>query len=581
MVKKPCYILQHLVILVVLGAVLVSGALAAAPVAGPPGDRLTISGVMKNPQGRGVKEVEVEFWVNGRHIKTLGEEEAVTTGKSGAFVAELPLPLGTLPAARVEVTATKPSWRHLPATPVKVVQAGTDATGNRVFQANQTFTLYRQITPGFWIATAILGLVYLFIAFEWMHRALAALLGAALLLFVSYTLGTFDKAYFILSFKDAVRAIDMNVIFLLMGMMIIVGVTKKTGMFQWLAYKAYALARGNIFILATILMVITAVVSAFLDNVTTMLLMLPVTIEIAVTLKINPITLLVPETFASNVGGTATLIGDPPNILIGSYAHLTFGDFVINLALICIVALVITAIYFVFWHKKDYLNAEVEDVERTISYLRDEYRITNRKLLLLCLALLGFTVFLFVIHGVLHMEPSIAALTGAMLLLTVSRVDIVEMLEHEVEWPTLVFFIALFMVIAGAEESGLIQVIAEWVRDVSQGNLTMAVIMVLWVSAIASAFIDNIPFTATMLPIIYFLNQTIPGAQNGALWWALALGACLGGNGTMIGASANVVTVGMADKAGYHISFLGYMKACFVPMLITVAIAMGYLLLVY
>jgi Na+/H+ antiporter NhaD/arsenite permease-like protein len=201
--------------------------------------------------------------------------------------------------------------------------------------------------------------------------------------------------------------------------------------------------------------------------------------------------------------------------------------------------------------------------------------------LVTCLGFLGFTIFLFVIHGVLHMEPSIAALTGAMLLLTFSRVDIVEMLEHEVEWPTLVFFIALFMVIAGAEETGLIQVIAEWVRDVSRGNLTMAVIMVLWVSAIASAFIDNIPFTATMLPIVYYLNHTIPGAENGVLWWSLALGACLGGNGTMIGASANVVTVGMAEKAGYHISFMGYIKACFVPMLITVAISMVYLLLAY
>jgi Na+/H+ antiporter NhaD/arsenite permease-like protein len=312
-----------------------------------------------------------------------------------------------------------------------------------------------------------------------------------------------------------------------------------------------------------------------------MLLMIPVTIEIAVTLKINPMALLVPEVFASNVGGTATLIGDPPNILIGSYANLSFGAFVVNLALICLVALVFTMVFFVFWYRKDFLKAEAKDVAKTIEYLKEEYRITNRKLLVVCLGFLGFTVFLFVVHGVLHMEPSIAALTGAMLLLAFSRVDIVEMLEHEVEWPTLVFFIALFMVIAGAEETGLIQVIAEWVRDISRGNLTIAVIMVLWVSAIASAFIDNIPFTATMLPIVYFLNHTIPGADNGVLWWALALGACLGGNGTMIGASANVVTVGMAEKAGYHISFMGYLKACFGPMLVTVALAMGYLLLAY
>ncbi|MGA9756554.1 MAG: SLC13 family permease [Desulfobaccales bacterium] len=581
MLNKLSAFLQQVILLTVLGLVLVSGTLAAAPPAGPPGERLAVSGLLKNPQGRAVKDAEVEFLVNGHRVKPLGAEETVTTGKSGAFVAELQLPAGTLPGARVEVTAKKPSWRDLAATPVKVVEAGVDATGNRVFQANQTFTLYRQITPGFWIASIILLLVYLCIAFEWMHRTLAALLGAALILFITYTLGIFDKSYFIMSFEDAMRAIDLNVIFLLMGMMIIVGVTKKTGMFQWLAYQAYALARGNVLVLAIILMWITAVVSAFLDNVTTMLLMIPVTIEIAVTLKINPITLLVPEVFASNVGGTATLIGDPPNILIGSYAHLTFGDFVTNLTLVCTIGMVVTALYFVFWYKKDYLKAEVKDVTKTIEYLREEYRITDRKLLIMCLGLLGFTVLFFVVHGVLHMEPSIAALTGAMLLVTISRVDIVEMLEHEVEWPTLVFFIALFMVIAGAEETGLIQIIAEWVKSVSGGNLTIAVIMVLWVSAIASAFIDNIPFTATMLPIIAFLNQTIPGAESGVLWWALALGACLGGNGTMIGASANVVTVGMAEKAGYHISYLEYLKACFAPMLLTVALAMGYLLIAY
>jgi len=217
----------------------------------------------------------------------------------------------------------------------------------------------------------------------------------------------------------------------------------------------------------------------------------------------------------------------------------------------------------------------------TIEFLREEFRITDTKLLLLSLGLLAFTIFLFVIHDLLHMEPSIAALTGAMLLVAISRVSIVEMLEHEVEWPTLVFFMALFIVIAGAEATGLIQVVAEWVAQVSQGSLVAAILMVIWVSALASAAIDNIPFTATMLPIIAYLNSTIPGAENGVLWWALALGACFGGNGTMIGASANVVTVGLAEKAGYPISFLYYMKACMVPMLITVALASAYLLLFY
>lgn len=545
-----------------------------------PGDRLAVSGVMKNPQGKGVKEVEVEVLVNGRPLKPADGEEIVT-GKNGTFLAEFVLPSGSLPAARVEVKAHKPAWRGLAPTAVKVLEAGVDRQGNPVFQASETFTLYRQITPAFWLATGILLLVYIIIAAELMHRTLAALLGAAVILFISYTAGTFDKNYFILSFEDAMAAMDMNVIFLLMGMMIIVGVLKKTGMFQWLAYKSYAIARGNVVVLSCILMVVTAVASAFLDNVTTMLLMIPVTIEIAVTLKVNPIAFLIPEVFASNVGGTATLIGDPPNILIGSYAKLSFVDFVLNLTGIVAICMVVTLIYYVYWYKKSYLKAEVKDVERTIEYLREEYKITNKKLLLMSLGMLAFTIFLFIIHGVLHMEPSIAALTGAMVLLTISRGNIVEMLEHEVEWPTLVFFMALFIVVAGAEETGLIQAIAEWVANMSRGSLPMAILLIVWVAALASAAIDNIPFTATMLPIVAYLNTTIPGAESGVLWWALALGACFGGNGTMIGASANVVTVGLAEKTGYHISFLYYIKACMIPMLITVAIASAYLLIFY
>ncbi len=555
---------------------------AAAQAAAPEkaGDRLTLSGLVNNPQGKGVKEVDIEVLVNGQPVKPEGKEEDIITSSKGGFVAEFLLPPGTLPAAKVEVTGHKPSWQPLAPTPVQVIEAGQDEAGNRRFTATHTFTLKRAVTPAFWIATLVLLAVYVLIAAEVMHRTLAALLGAALVLFITYTAGTFDKGYFILSFEDAIRAIDMNVIFLLMGMMIIVGVLKKTGLFQWLAYKSYALARGNIFVLSFILQVVTAVCSAFLDNVTTMLLLIPVTIEIAVTLKVNPVFLLIPEVFASNVGGTATLIGDPPNILIGSYAKLTFAQFVVNLALVCAICLAVSALWYLWWYKKGYQEADVKDVDRTIAYLKEEYRITDRKLTVMGLGILAFVIFLFIIHGVLHMEPSIAALIGAMVLLAISRVDIVEMLEHEVEWPTLVFFIALFMVIAGAEETGLIQMIAEWVLNVSRGNLTIAIVMILWVSAIASAFIDNIPFTATMLPIVFFLNESM-GVTNNVLWWSLALGACLGGNGTMIGASANVVTVGLMEKAGYHVSFLGYMRACWWPMMLTVIISMVYLLLAY
>jgi Na+/H+ antiporter NhaD/arsenite permease-like protein len=578
MTKKYLCILQRLSLGLVLVWFCASGVMAAPA---PGGDHLALSGLVTNPMGKGLKEVGIEVLVNDQHVKPAGKEAEIVTGKPGGFVADFILPAGTLPGAKVAVKASKPSWKPIPAKAVKIIEAGVDAQGNRLFQAAQNLTMERTVTVGFWIASIILLLVYVVISLEWMHRTLVSFLGAALILFVTYTLGTWDKSFFIISFDDAIGAIDLNVIFLLLGMMLFVGVMKKTGMFQFLAYKAYAMAKGNVFVLSFVLQVITAVVSAFLDNVTTMLLVLPVTIEIAVTLKINPLTLLVPEAFASNVGGTATLIGDPPNILIGSYAGLTFGQFVQNLTLACTVCLAASSLFLLWWNKKDYLKAEVKDVNRTIEYLREQYKITNKKLMIQGLILLGFTILLFTLHGFLHMQVSVAALVGSLLLLAVSGEDIVEMLEKEVEWPTLVFFIGLFMVIAGAEETGLIQVIANFVKDVSKGNLTAAIVIVLWVSAIASAFIDNIPFTATMLPIIAFLNQTIPGAESGVLWWSLSLGACLGGNGTMIGASANVVTVGLAEKAGYHISFLDYMKACWWPMMITVTICMVYLLMAY
>jgi Na+/H+ antiporter NhaD/arsenite permease-like protein len=567
--------------IILVSLVLCSPGLATQAAPSTPGDRLALSGIIKTSTGRGVKEAQVEIMVNGKPVKPGKKEGHLVTSKEGGFVADLVLPAGNLPGAQVAVQAHKPSWKAIAPTPVQVVEAGTDAAGNRLFQSTTSLTMQRQVTPAFWIATLILLGVYVIISFELLHRTLAALLGASLLLFVTYTLGVFDPSYYILSFEDAMGAIDLNVIFLLLGMMIFVGVLKKTGMFQFLAYKSYAWARGNVFVLSFVLQFLTAVISAFLDNVTTMLLVIPVTIEIAVTLKVHPLNFLIPQTFASNVGGTATLIGDPPNILIGSYAGLSFGAFVTNLSLVCLVTLVISCFYYLWWHKKDYAKAVVGDVERTIEYLREEYKITNRKLMIQGLALLGFTIFLFAVHGFLHMQVSVAALIGSLTLLAVSRVDIVDILEHDIEWPSLLFFVGLFMVIAGAEETGLIQQIANGVLHFSQGKMWLAIVLILWVSAIASAFIDNIPFTATMLPIVLFLSDSFGLPKDNVLWWSLSLGACLGGNGTMIGASANVVTVGMAEKAGYRIGFVDYMRRCWLPMMITVTICMIYLLVFY
>jgi Na+/H+ antiporter NhaD/arsenite permease-like protein len=306
-----------------------------------------------------------------------------------------------------------------------------------------------------------------------------------------------------------------------------------------------------------------------------------VSIELAVPLKVKPTAFLVPEVFAANLGGAATLIGDPPNLLIGTEAGFSFLDFLANLSGIVLICLAAAVIYYFFWYRKAYRRVFDLDFPRTFAFLQSEYRIREPRLLRLSLLILAGTLGLFLVHHSLGMQPAVAALTGAMLLLVISRVDIVPLLEHEVEWPTLLFLMALFILIAGARSSGLTQMAADGVEKVAQGHLGLAILLVLWASALASCLVETVAFTAAMVPIVAHLTDAIPGAQTGVLWWALALGASLGGNGTMIGASANVVTVGLAERAGYHISFGEYLKACFIPMVITVMLATAYLLVRY
>ena len=543
-----------------------------------PADILIISGKITDTHGKGIRGAKLTFFLDSRKVSI---EEGVITSADGGYETKIFFPPNTLSRGILEVEPRKPAYARQGRIQLKrVVEEKQDALGNRYYLAHLDFVLERVLYPGFWIATATLLLVYGLIAFEIVHRTLAAFLGASLMLAVSYTAGTFYPSFRILTFEDATRAIDMNVIFLLIAMMIIVGVLRRTGLFQWLAYKSYELARGNVFVLAATLMLAAALVSSLLDNVTTMLLIIPVTIEIAVTLEINPVTLLIPEVFASNIGGTATLIGDPPNIMIGSYAKLSFVDFLEHLGLICLICLIVAVVYFILWYRNSYRKAQAGKVKETIERLKREYRITDRRTLVLSVIALGITLFLFVMHGPLHMEPSIAAMTGAAILLVITRTDISDTLEHDIEWATIIFFIMLFVVIAGAQESGLIHLIAEGVKHLSQGSLVQATMMVLWGAALTSAFIDNIPFTATMLPVVSYLTEVIPGAEGGVLWWALALGACLGGNGTMIGASANLVTAGMAERAGYPISFKQYAKSAFIPMVTTVVLCSLWFILV-
>ncbi|MDI6864835.1 ArsB/NhaD family transporter [Thermodesulfovibrio yellowstonii] len=547
-------------------------------------DIFYISGSVLDSHKEPVRDAEISLFVNGKPHKLITdhkETDKTVTSSHGTFQINFHLPKGEIDSAKIEIEIVKSSYKK---TKVEFKKDDFAQKGNE-FYISKDIIVQRHLGPAFWIATAVFLLAYALISFELLHRTVAAMIGAAMMLILTYTLGTFNPEFHIISFERAIQAIDMNVIFLLMGMMIIIGVLKHTGVFQWCAYMSYKIARGNIMILAVISCFFIAFTSAFLDNVTTMLLYTPVLIEIAIALKINPLSLLIPGIMASNVGGTATLIGDPPNIMIGSYTGLTFMQFVYALAPVCIIVMLVLVFYNKFFYSKEYKKGKVDDINAFISYLREEYKITDKTLLGYGLFIMALVVSFFATHGFWHMEVSIPALFGAGVLFTYAvltkKVKMLELIEKDIEWPTLLFFIFLFIIVGAVEEAGLLAVIADWVHNLSAGNLTVAICLILWVSAIMSAFVDNIPFTATMLPIVAYLTKVIPGAESNVLWWALALGACLGGNGTLIGASANVVTIGIAESAGHKISFFGFMKYAFLYMIISVAICNVWLLLFY
>ncbi|MCX7747451.1 MAG: ArsB/NhaD family transporter [Clostridia bacterium] len=417
-----------------------------------------------------------------------------------------------------------------------------------------------------WISITIFILTYVFIIWEKFDRAVVALSGAALMILFK-----------ILQQEDAFREIDFNTIGLLIGMMIIVMITKRSGIFEYLAVKLVKLAKADPFKIIILLSLATGLLSALLDNVTTILLILPVTLSIAEDLKINPVPFIIAEVFASNVGGTATLIGDPPNILIGSAVGFSFTDFLINDAVIAIPMLFLTTLIFAFVYRKKLITGE--EVKKKVMAFDEKEFLKDKTLMIKSIAVLGVVIILFLFHSVLHYESATVAMSGAIFLLLISGLK-PETILHEVEWKTIFFFAGLFMLVGGLKETGVIKQLAEGVLDLTNQDIVLTTLAILWVSAIASAFIDNIPFVTTMIPLIMHLG-TISDMNIQPLWWALSLGACLGGNGTIIGASANVIAVGIAEEHGYKITFGKFFKAAFPLMLLTIVIASVYMFFAY
>jgi Na+/H+ antiporter NhaD/arsenite permease-like protein len=441
-----------------------------------------------------------------------------------------------------------------------------------------TVELERRITPAFWIATAVFVGMLLLIVLEKLHNVLAALVGTGLVFAVSYLGGAVNPEVFIFDFHGALRYIDWNVIFLIMGMMIFLAVVERTGLFHWLAFFAYRVSRGKAWLLMAILMLITATASAFLDNVTTMLLMTPITVQISLALNLNPLTLLIPEVMASNVGGITTLVGTPTNILIGSYANISFAGFLLKLTPGVIIALIGLLVYCLLIYRKDLSTTAVGLSPVLYQKLEQNARITEpENLKKVGWVGLGMLV-LFLVGENFHLLPAVTAIIGATALLVWTRPNIDEMIEA-VDWTTLVFFIALFIVVGAIQEVGLVSYAAVWVAKLVGESLPLAMIAVVWISALFSTVVANIPFTAAMLPVVGYLTQTVPGAENLALFFCLSVGSAMGGNGSLIGASANMVTAGIAERVGYPISYRYFFRVGMPALFITVALAMMWLLL--
>ena len=428
-----------------------------------------------------------------------------------------------------------------------------------------------------WVSSILFVVTYAVIVSEKVNRAIASLLGAGLMVMLG-----------VLNQETAISGIDFNTLGLLTGMMVIVAITKRSGVFQYIAVWSAKKVKAHPWGILLMLSVVTAVFSALLDNVTTVLLIVPVTLLICHELDLSPYPYLFAEIFCSNIGGTATLIGDPPNIMIGSAVNLTFNDFLFNLApIVPLILLVTMGIIYLVWGRK--LHA-TDDARKRIMRFREKDAITDARLLKQSLFVLFLVIGGFVLAHQLRLEPASIAMFGAAFLLLLSNLsrspekqsENVQKIFSKVEWVTIFFFIGLFVAVKGIEQAGVLEILADRALGMTGGDMTLTALTILLISAIVSAIVDNITFVATMIPLIKSMAPTFGGAENlMPLWWSLALGACLGGNGSLVGASANLIVAGFAERSGHRIRFLPFMAAAFPLMILSVLIASVYIYLRY
>lgn len=520
----------------------------------------TIVGRVLDTHGEPIADVEVS-------LQDADQGQTLVTARSqpdGRFTLVVPEQF----PEHVQVVIERPHFKSA----IMEVDAGQI---NRM-AIGETYTLapielVRLVNSGFWVATFVFVIVLVLIASGRLHTTLSALVGAAILFAFSYLGPLIDPDLYIFDFHGSIQYIDWNVIFLVMGMMMVIAIVEHTGIFQWMAFFAYRVSGGRMFLLLPVLMLLTGIASAFLDNVTTMLLMTPMTVQIAIALGISPLALLLPEVMASNVIGVSTLVGTPTNILIGSYGDISFNSFLANLTPGVLMAFVGLVIYSTVIYRKDLSKAR-KPTPVLMEKLAERGQISQpENLKKTGIVGLGMLV-LFVFGERVDMAPAVTAIMGATALLVWIKPDIEAMIEA-VDWTTLVFFMSLFIVVGGIQEVGLISLIADGIGSLVGENLTLAMLAIIWASALLSMVIANIPFTAAMLPVIGYLSATIPGTEGKVLFFCLSVGSAMGGNGTLIGASANMVTAGIADAAGYKISYSYFLRKGFPAVLITVGLA--------
>ncbi len=526
-----------------------------------------VSGRVVDSQGQPVREAQVALYLNGEAEPHAHQD----TDHAGTFVLDVP----DLPVASVDLVVIRPHFASV------TWSAGDDELSLLNQGASvrlPDLVLERRVTPGFWIALVAFAGMLLLIVTERLHTTAAALLAAAAVLSVSLVGGSIHEGLFIIGFEQAIGYVDFEVIFLVLGMMIIVGTIERTGVFQWTAYQAYRISGGRLWLLAVVLMLLTSVASALLDNVTTMLLVAPITLQIALTLRVNPLSLLIPEMLASNVGGISTLIGTPNNILIGSYAGLGFNDFLRNLTPGVLLVQVALTLYVLWVFRRPYEGGKGPDSESLLALLKEHARITEPAILRKAGVVFLITLLLFIFGERFHLTPAVTAMIGGAATLVVVRADVEEIL-HVVDWTTLLFFIALFMVIGALQEVGLISLIGMGVHSLVGENLTAATLVTIWGSAMLCLLIPTVPLTAALLPVIGFLSRTIPGAGGNVLYYSLSMGSALGANNSLIGATNNMVTAGIAQRAGFPITFRSFIKVGFPAALLTLSIGTVWILI--